>query len=69
MHETFTDGDTLALLRRLVTHTSTPQLLRLIASVADQHAEDLAHQGRTTEAARFAREAKILSRASEAIAD
>jgi hypothetical protein len=69
MYEKFTDSDSLALLRRLVTELGTPQLLRLLASVADQHAKELAQEGPTQDAARFAREAKILSRASEAIAD
>ncbi len=69
MDETFTAGNTLALLRRLVTELGTLQLLRLLAGVADQHATQLAQEGPTQDAARSAREAEILSRAVEAIAD
>lgn len=69
MPEKVTDSDALSLLRRLVTEMGTPRLLRLIATVADQHARDLVQHGPGSEAARLAREAEILSRASDAIAD
>jgi len=69
MHDKFTDGDSLALLSRLITEIGTPQLLRLLASVADQHAKKLAQEGQTLHATRCALEAKILGRASEAITD
>ena len=69
MHEACTEADSLSLLGRLVTEMGTPKLLRLIATIADQHSGDLAQQGPNSDAARFAREAKILSRAAEAIAD
>jgi hypothetical protein len=69
MDAKFTDGDDLAILKRLVTDIGTPQLVRLIACVVEQHANELLRQGASPQAARFARDAKILSRASEAISD
>ena len=69
MHEKSTDGDSLAILERLISEIGTPELLRLIAEVAEQHANDLLRQGASPQAARFAREASILSRASDAILD
>jgi hypothetical protein len=69
MDETCGGGDSLAILKRLVADIGTPQLLRLIADVAEQHANDLIRQGISPHAARFARDAKILSRAAEAIPD
>lgn len=70
MNEQFTDAEkSLAILKQLVTEIGTPQLLRLIADVAQQHANELLRQGASPQAARFAREATILSRASEAILD
>ena len=67
MNQKSTDAESLAILKRLVTEIGTPQLLSLIAQVAEEHAKELLGQGASPQAARFAREAKILSRASEAI--
>ena len=67
MNEEFADGDSLAIVKRLVTDIGTPQLLRLVADVAEQHADDLLRHGASPLAARCAREAKILSRASDAV--
>jgi hypothetical protein len=67
MHEKSTDGDSLAILERLITEIGTPQLLRIIADVAERHASDVLRQGASPQAARLAREAKILSQASDAI--
>lgn len=63
------DGESVTVLKRLIAETSTPQVLRLVADLARQHAEDLMKHGARAEAARFAREAKILAKASEALAD
>jgi hypothetical protein len=67
MNQKSTDAESLAILQRLVTDIGTPQLLSLIAQVAEEHANELLRQGASPQAARFAREAEILSRASEAI--
>ena len=69
MDETLTDGNSLAILKRLMTDIGTPRLLRLIADVAAEHANDLIRQGASPQAARFEREARILRRASEALLD
>jgi hypothetical protein len=69
MPEQSTHGDSLAILKRLVTDLGTPRVLRLIAEIAAQHADDLRRQGASPHAARCAREAQILSRACEALRD
>ena len=56
-------------LRRLIAQVGTPQLLRLVADAATQHAEDLVRDGAHADAARFLREATILAKASAAISD
>ena len=63
------DGPSVAVLKRLIAETGTAQLLRLVADLARQHAEDLLKQGARVDAARFAREAKILAKAANALVD
>lgn len=69
MNVSTVDGDSLAVLKRLIAETGTVQVLRLIADLARQRAEELLKQGARVDAARFAREAKILAKASDALAD
>lgn len=69
MDETFIDGDSLAILKRLVTDIGTPQLLSLIADVVEEHANALIQQGKIPQAARCGREVRVLREASQAIVD
>jgi hypothetical protein len=62
-----TDAESALVLKRLIAQVGTPQLLRLVADAAKQHAEDLVRDG--ADAARFLREATILAKASDAISD
>ena len=64
-----TDADSALVLKRLIAQVGTPQLLRLVADAATQHAEDLVRAGAQADAARFLREATILAKASDAISD
>jgi len=63
------DGDIVVVLKRLIAETSSAEVLRLIADLARQQAEELLKQGARVDAARFAREAKMLAKASNALAD
>ncbi len=69
MNVSTVDGDSVAVLKRLIAETSTVQVLRLIADLARQRAEELLKQGARVDAGRFAREAKMLAKASDALAD
>ena len=69
MNVSTVDGDSLVVLKRLIAGTGTAQILRLVADLARQHAEDLLKRGSRAEAARFAREAKILAQTSDALID
>jgi hypothetical protein len=69
MNVSTVDGESLAVLKRLIAETGTAQVLRLVADLARQHAEDLLKRGAGADAARFAREAKILAKASHALGD
>jgi hypothetical protein len=69
MNVSTVDGDSLVVLKRLIAETGTAQILRLVADLARQHAEDLLKRGARAEAARFAREAKILAQSSDALID
>ena len=62
------DDHTVAVLKRLLAETDTAQVLRLVADLARQHAEDLLKQGSGAAAARFARQARMLARASDTLA-
>jgi hypothetical protein len=61
--------DRIAVLKRLIAETGTAEVLSLLADIARQHAEDLLKQGARVDAARFAKEAKILAKASQASVD
>ena len=67
MDERVAEGDRLAVLERLITEIGTPQLLHLIAEIAEQHANELLRRGAGPQAARCAREARILTEASRAL--
>jgi hypothetical protein len=67
MRERVTDGDRLTILKQLVEELGTPQLLHLIAEIAEQHAGELLQRGAGPHAARCEREARILNQASRAI--
>jgi hypothetical protein len=69
MNVSTVDGDSLVVLKRLIAETGTAQILRLVADLARQHAEDLLKRGARAEAARLAREAKILAQSSDALID
>jgi hypothetical protein len=62
-------NDRIAVLKRLLAETGTAGVLSLLADVARQHAEDLLKQGARADAGRFAKEAKILEKASQAFVD
>ena len=66
---TTVDDHTVTALKRVIVETGTAQVLRLVADIARQHAEDLLKQGARADAARFAREAKMLAKASNALVD
>ncbi len=67
MEDEFIDKDLFTILERLVIQMGPPQLLRLIAHIAAEHAATLLRQGAIRQAARSEREARILSRAADAI--
>ncbi len=69
MSASVTNDDGVVLLKRLIAQVGSPQLLRLVADAAKQHAEDLVRDSAHVDAARFLREAKILAKTSEAISD
>jgi len=69
MNDRALDADSLVILKRLVAEVGTPQLLRLIADVAQQHANELLGHGASLQAGRLAREASILAKAADAILD
>ena len=69
MSASVTNAESAIVLRRLIAQVGTPQLLRLVADAATQHAEDLVRDGAHADAARFLREATILAKASAAISD
>ena len=62
-----TNAEGALVLKRLIAQVGTPQLLRLVADAAKQHAEDLVRDGAHADAARFFREATILAKAADAI--
>ena len=66
MNANVVGGDSIAILKRLIADTGTPQVLHRVADLARQHAEDLLKQGARVDAARLAREAKIVAKASDA---
>lgn len=69
MSASMTNAESALVLKRLIAQVGTPQLLRLVADAAKQHAEDLVRDGAHADAARFLREATILAKASDAISD